>query len=70
MKIILDTNILVNVLLSPSQKSSSFKVFEKCLTEQFKPQIGWTLFNEYEDVLFRPEIQATAILRALYSESG
>ncbi|NOQ35080.1 MAG: PIN domain-containing protein [Methylococcaceae bacterium] len=46
MKIILDTNILVNVLLSPSKKSASYKVFKRCLTGQFKPQIGCALFNE------------------------
>ena len=56
----MDTNILVNVMLSPSRKSASYKIFEMCLTEQLKPQIGCALFNEYEDVLSRPEIQARA----------
>ena len=60
MKIIVDTNILVNVLLSPSKKSSSFKIVEMCLMGQLEPQIGCALFNEYEDVLRRPEIQAMA----------
>jgi uncharacterized protein len=60
MKIIVDTNILINVLLSPSKKSSSFKIIEMCLMGQLEPQIGCALFSEYEDVLHRPEIQAMA----------
>ena len=60
MKIILDTNILVNVILSPSKKSASYKIIEMCLRGKLKPQIGCALFNEYEDVLRRPEIQARA----------
>ncbi len=63
MKIIVDTNIIVNVLLSPSQRSASFKVFEMCLENKLKPQIGYALFKEYEDVMSRPEIQ----LRAKYT---
>jgi len=31
-----------------------------CLAGEFKPQIGCALFNGYEDVLYRPEIQAMA----------
>ena len=60
MKIVVDTNILVNVLLSPSKTNASFMVLEKCLSGQLKPQISCALFNEYEDVLSRPEIQAKA----------
>ena len=60
MKIIVDTNIIVNVLLSSERKSPSFKVLEMCLTRQLEPQVGCALFNEYEDVLYRPEIQAMA----------
>ena len=56
MKVIMDTNILVNVFISPSRKSASYKIFELCLTEQIKPQIGSALFKEYEDVLSRSEI--------------
>lgn len=57
MKIILDTNVLVNVLLSPSQSTASFKVLEKCLAGELQPQMGCALFNEYEDVLNRPDIR-------------
>lgn len=63
MKIIVDTNILVNVLLSPSRKSASYQVFEKCLERALQPQVGSALFSEYEDVLNRPEIQ----MRATYT---
>ncbi|NYZ69601.1 putative toxin-antitoxin system toxin component, PIN family [Endozoicomonas sp. SM1973] len=57
MKVIIDTNILVSVLLSPSRRSASYKVFEMCLKRQLQPQVGCALFNEYEDVLARPHIQ-------------
>lgn len=60
MKIILDTNIIVNVLLSPSRQSASYKVFEMCLENKLEPQVGSALFSEYEDVLSRPEIQQRA----------
>jgi len=60
MKVILDTNILVNVFTSPSRKNASYKIFELCLTKQIKPQIGSALFNEYEDVLSRSEILTLA----------
>ncbi len=58
MKVIIDTNILVNTLLNPSNKSPSFKVIEMCLAKELEPQIGAALFSEYEDILFRPKILA------------
>jgi len=60
MKVILDTNILVNVFTSPSRKSASYKIFELCLTKHIQPQIGSALFKEYEDVLSRSEILTLA----------
>ena len=58
MKVIIDTNIIVNVLLSPVRSSASFKILELCLSKKLQPQIGCALFNEYEGVINRPEIQA------------
>ena len=58
MKIILDTNVIANVLLSPSRKSASYQLFEQCLLKKLQPQIGNALYAEYEDVLTRAEIQA------------
>ncbi len=57
MQIIIDTNIIVNAMLSPSRKSASYQVLEMCLEQKLQPQIGSALFSEYEDVLGRPEIQ-------------
>ncbi|RDH41429.1 putative toxin-antitoxin system toxin component, PIN family [Zooshikella ganghwensis] len=65
MKVIIDTNILVNVFLSPSRSSASYRIFELCLMQKLQPQIGCALFCEYEDVLSRPLILG----RAKYSPS-
>ena len=56
MKVIIDTNILINVILSPNKNSASFKVLELCLEYQLLPQIGAALFAEYEDLTNRNEI--------------
>jgi putative PIN family toxin of toxin-antitoxin system len=60
-KILLDTNILINVILSPSKASASYKVFELCSAKKLEPQLGCALFNEYEDLFHRPEIQAKSV---------
>jgi len=57
MKVIIDTNILVNVLLSPNKESASFKVLELCLMRKIFPQVGHALFCEYEDVFSRVELR-------------
>lgn len=56
MKVVVDTNIIINVLLSPNRNSASFKVFEKCLLRDISPQISAALFSEYLDVSRRPQI--------------
>jgi putative PIN family toxin of toxin-antitoxin system len=56
MKVIVDTNILVNVLLSPSRKSASYRVVELCLQKELQPQLGVALFAEYEDVCSREHL--------------
>ncbi|MGQ8366079.1 putative toxin-antitoxin system toxin component, PIN family [Glaciecola sp. 1036] len=56
MKVVIDTNIIINVLLSPSRSSASFKVIEMCLTKEIIPQIGAALFSEYLDVSSRDKI--------------
>jgi uncharacterized protein len=58
MKVIVDTNILVNVFLGPSKTSASYRVLELCLTGKLRPQISNALFSEYEDVLARPTLLA------------
>lgn len=57
MKVIIDTNVLINVLLSPSTRSASYKVIELCLTRKIFPQMGAALFAEFEDVAYRDHIQ-------------
>lgn len=56
MKIVVDTNIIINVLLSPSKSSASFKIIELCLLGKLTPQISTPLFIEYEDVTSRGKI--------------
>lgn len=51
MVIVLDTNVLVGALLSPS--GANREIVRLCLRGQLKPQIGTALFLEYEDVLAR-----------------
>ncbi len=64
MKIVVDTNILINVLLSPSKSSASFKVIELCLLGELKPQISASLFTEYIDVSSREKI----VTKSSYTE--
>ena len=56
MKVILDTNVLINVLLGPSRRSASYRVVELCLSGQVQPQLGAALFAEYEDVANREHV--------------
>ena len=56
MRVIVDTNILINTILSPSRKSASFRVTEMCLQGLIEPQFGNALFSEYEDVSRRQSI--------------
>ena len=56
MRAVIDTNIIINTLLSPSRKSASFRVIEMCLQGLMEPQFGNALFREYEDVSSRQKI--------------
>ncbi len=56
MKVVIDTNIIINTFLNPSRKSASFRVIELCLESTIEPQFGNALFNEYEDVSRRQSI--------------
>jgi predicted nucleic acid-binding protein len=56
MKVVIDTNIIINTLLSPSRKSASFRATEMCLEGSIEPQFGNALFTEYEDVSRRQHI--------------
>jgi putative PIN family toxin of toxin-antitoxin system len=64
MKVIIDTNIIINVLLSPSKSSASFKIIELCLNGKLEPQIGAALFAEYVDVTSREQI----ITKSVYTK--
>ncbi|MFT6269505.1 MAG: hypothetical protein ACJAVV_002331 [Alphaproteobacteria bacterium] len=46
MKVVVDTHIIINTLLSPSWSSASFRVFKICLMGKLVPQIGASLFAE------------------------
>jgi uncharacterized protein len=52
--IIVDTNILVAALSSPS--GGSREVIRRVLTGRAAPMLSIALFSEYEDVLGRPQI--------------
>ncbi|QOL26943.1 putative toxin-antitoxin system toxin component, PIN family [Thalassotalea sp. LPB0316] len=56
MKVIIDTNVLINVLRSSSTRSASYKVLELCLKQELNPQMGAALFAEHEDVAYRDHI--------------
>ncbi|MGL4608100.1 MAG: putative toxin-antitoxin system toxin component, PIN family [Trueperaceae bacterium] len=54
-RLVVDTNVLVSALLSPSTSTSaSREVLRRCATGMYQPLIGIALFSEYEDVLYRP----------------
>jgi putative PIN family toxin of toxin-antitoxin system len=54
-KIVIDTNILVNVVIG-DKNSSSRMLFRKCLRKEYQPLMSNALFNEYCDVLNRKSI--------------
>ena len=54
-KIVVDTNILVNVFTG-DQNSSSRKLFRHCLRREYQPLMSNALFSEYCDVLNRERI--------------
>ena len=54
-KIVIDTNILVNVFIG-DKNSSSRMLFRKCLLREYQPLMSNALFNEYCDVLNRKSI--------------
>lgn len=61
MRVIIDTNILINVILSPKKSSASFKVLTLCLESKLFPQIGEALFAEYEDLMNRENIVSKSV---------
>jgi putative PIN family toxin of toxin-antitoxin system len=64
MKVVVDTNIIINVLLSPNKSSASFKILELCLLGKLAPQISTSLFTEYVDVTNREKIT----IKSIYSK--
>lgn len=61
MRIILDTNVLVSVLLKSNSRSYSYRVLTKCLSGELVPQLSNALFSEYMDVLFRNSVMASSV---------
>jgi putative PIN family toxin of toxin-antitoxin system len=53
--VVLDTNILVSALLSPSGNPA--KIYRMFLTENLKVAYSSEIIAEYNDVLFRPYLQ-------------
>ncbi|MGL4637030.1 MAG: putative toxin-antitoxin system toxin component, PIN family [Beijerinckiaceae bacterium] len=74
MRVVVDTNIIVSALMSPS--TAPRQVLRLCLTKKLKPLIGSALFAEYNDVMARDVLFAKcpvqreerdALLDALFS---
>lgn len=57
-RIVVDTNILVSAILSPD--GAAREVLRRCLTGKYRPLVGNALFLEYEDVVSREKLFATA----------
>jgi putative PIN family toxin of toxin-antitoxin system len=55
---VVDTNVLVSAILSPD--GAAREVLRRCFVGHARPQVGNTLFLEYEDVLAREELFAMA----------
>ncbi len=55
LKIVIDTNILVNVLIG-QKESSSRELFRRCLKRQYQPLMSNALFNEYCSLIYRERI--------------
>ncbi len=54
-KIVIDTNILINVFIG-KKESASRELFRKCLKREYQPLMSNALFNEYCDVINRDHI--------------
>lgn len=54
-KIVIDTNIFVNVLIG-KKESSSRELFRRCLKLEYQPLMSNTLFNEYCSLIQRETI--------------
>lgn len=54
-KIVVDTNIFINVLIG-KRESASRELFRRCLKHEYQPLMSNALFNEYNDVLNRERI--------------
>ena len=57
-RIVVDTNVLVSAILSPD--GAAREVLRRCLIGTAQPLISNALHREYEDVLSREELFATA----------
>ena len=57
-RIVVDTNVLVSAILSPD--GAAREVLRRCLIGTAQPLISNALYREYEDVLSRAEVFATA----------
>jgi len=56
--VVLDTNILVSALLSPDGNPA--KIFRMFLTGALSLIFSADIFNEYQDVLYRPRLRISA----------
>ena len=56
MRIVVDTNVFISGLTSPAGLNR--QVIRACLEGKAKPLMGSALFNEYEDLMARPETLA------------
>ena len=63
----MDTNILVSAILSPD--GAAREVLRRCLNGKVQPLISNALFLEYEDVLSRQHLFATALLESSEREA-
>ena len=56
-KIVVDTNIFVSVLIG-QKESASRELLRQCLQGKYQPLMGNALFAEYQDVVNRDDITA------------
>ena len=56
-KIVVDTNIFVSVLIGQSE-SASRELVRQCLKRKYQPLMGNALFAEYQDIINRDNITA------------
>ena len=54
-KIVIDTNVFINVLVGKNE-SASREIFRQCLKHEYQPLMSNALFTEYNDVLNRDRI--------------